>query len=122
MRALLAAVLALPAPILADGTCRYDYTVWSATERRTSRTVHVDKPRSQLRADERGPLGCTPCREDQEAFDALWRYARRHAAPSAMASRPMPLEAFLMAMLVGMQRRMMDMESEAGRRGGSAAG
>jgi len=49
-------------------------------------------------------------REDQEAFDALWRYARRQAAPAAMASRPMPLEAFLMAMLVGMQRQLMDMK------------
>ena len=27
-------------------------------------------------------------KEDQEAFDLLWRYARRHAAPSAMANRP----------------------------------
>ena len=52
-------------------------------------------------------------REDQEAFDALWRYARRHAAPAAMASRPMPLEAFLMAMLVGIQRRLMDLKGES---------
>lgn len=48
--------------------------------------------------------------EDQEAFDALWRCARRHAAPAAMASRPLPLEAFLMAMLVGLQRRLADLE------------
>ena len=42
--------------------------------------------------------------EDQEAFDALWRYARRHAAPAAMASRPIPMEAVFMAALVGLQR------------------
>lgn len=43
-------------------------------------------------------------REDQEAFDALWRYARKHAAPAAMASRAVPMEAVFMAALVGMQR------------------
>ena len=48
--------------------------------------------------------------EDQEAFDALWRHARRHAAPAAMASRGIPLEAFLLAMLVGVERRLMDLE------------
>lgn len=44
-------------------------------------------------------------REDQEAFDALWRLARFHAAAAAMASRPMPFEAALMAMLVGLMRQ-----------------
>ena len=48
--------------------------------------------------------------EDQEAFDALWRHARRHAAPASMASRPMPLEAAFMGMLVGLQRRLMHLE------------
>jgi len=51
-------------------------------------------------------------KEDQEAFDALWRYARRHATPAAMASRSIPLEAFFMAMLVGLERRLMDIRRE----------
>jgi hypothetical protein len=50
-------------------------------------------------------------KEDQEAFDALWRYARRHAAPAAMASRPLPIEAVLMSMLVGLQRQVMELEN-----------
>lgn len=49
-------------------------------------------------------------KEDQEAFDALWRLARFHAAAASMASRPMPLEAALMAMLVGLMRRALDEE------------
>ncbi len=52
--------------------------------------------------------------EDQEAFDALWRVARRHAAPSAMASRPVPMEAVFMSMLVGLKRRLMDLERREG--------
>ena len=47
-------------------------------------------------------------KEDQEAFDALWRLARFHAAAASMASRPMPFEAALMAMLVGLMRRAQD--------------
>lgn len=49
-------------------------------------------------------------REDQEAFDALWRWARRHAAPAAMASRPMPFEAALMGMLVALARLALENE------------
>ncbi len=49
-------------------------------------------------------------KEDQEAFDALWRFARYHAAPASMASRPMPFEAALMAMLVAMERQLMEIE------------
>jgi hypothetical protein len=48
--------------------------------------------------------------EDQEAFDALWRLSRRHAAPAAMAGRAAPLDAALMAMLVGLERQMLDLE------------
>ena len=47
-------------------------------------------------------------REDQEAFDALWRLVRRHAAPSAMASRAVVLETVFMSMLVGMMRALID--------------
>lgn len=53
-------------------------------------------------------------KEDQEAFDALWRLARRHAAPASMASRPLPLDALFMAMLVGLQRQVMDLERRLG--------
>ena len=47
-------------------------------------------------------------KEDQEAFDALWRLARRHAAPSAMASRAVVLESAVMAMLVGLMRAQLE--------------
>jgi hypothetical protein len=49
-------------------------------------------------------------KEDQEAFDALWRFARYHAAPASMASRPMPFEAALMAMLVALERQFLELE------------
>ena len=49
-------------------------------------------------------------KEDQEAFDALWRFARYHAAPASMAGRPMPFEAALMAMLVAMERQVLELE------------
>ncbi|MFH1723870.1 MAG: hypothetical protein ABII00_04525 [Elusimicrobiota bacterium] len=49
-------------------------------------------------------------REDQEAFDALWRHVRRHAAPASMASRAVPLESVFMAMLVGLERRAEELE------------
>ena len=56
-------------------------------------------------------------REDQEAFDALWRFARFHAAPASMASRPMPFEAALMAMMVAVERQIMEMEKLEKKRG-----
>ena len=51
-------------------------------------------------------------KEDQEAFDALWRHARRHAAAASVAGRAILLEAALVAMLVGIQRRLMELERE----------
>jgi hypothetical protein len=51
-------------------------------------------------------------KEDQEAFDALWRFARYHAAPASMASRPMPFEAALMAMLVAVERQLIEIEKQ----------
>jgi hypothetical protein len=59
-------------------------------------------------------------KEDQEAFDALWRFARYHAAPASMASRPMPFEAALMAMLVAMERQLLELEKKNGNDGGVA--
>ena len=50
-------------------------------------------------------------REDQEAFDALWRAARRHAAPAAMASRAVVLESVFMAMLVVLMRAALERKS-----------
>ena len=59
-------------------------------------------------------------KEDQEAFDALWRFARYHAAPASMASRPMPFEAALMAMLVAMERQLLELEK--GKKNGDGGG
>jgi len=50
--------------------------------------------------------------EDQEAFDALWRFARRHAAPAAMAGRAVPFDAAVMAMLTGLERQLLDLEKK----------
>lgn len=49
-------------------------------------------------------------KEDQDAFDALWRFARFHAAPASMASRAMPFEAAVMAMLVALERQLLELE------------
>ena len=61
-------------------------------------------------------------KEDQEAFDALWRFARYHAAPASMASRPMPFEAALMAMMVAVERQIMEMEKLEKKRSEDADG
>lgn len=45
-------------------------------------------------------------KEDQEAFDMIWSYARRHAAAASMASRSLPFEAHCLSMLVGLQREI----------------
>ena len=60
-------------------------------------------------------------KEDQEAFDALWRFARYHAAPASMASRPMPFEAALMAMLVAMERQLLEIEKQKNAKDGGVA-
>ena len=49
-------------------------------------------------------------REDQEAFDALWRWARHHTAPLSMAGRPVPFEGVVMSMLVELTRRVAALE------------
>ncbi len=61
-------------------------------------------------------------KEDQEAFDALWRFARYHAAPASMASRPMPFEAAIMAMLVAIERQMIELEKKKRADHGEAGG
>jgi hypothetical protein len=49
-------------------------------------------------------------KEDQEVWDSLWRFARRHAAPLSMASRPVPMEGITMAMLLGLAARIQELE------------
>ena len=49
-------------------------------------------------------------KEDQEAFDQLWRFCRRHAAPICMASRPVPNDALVLAMLVSLCRIVMELQ------------
>jgi hypothetical protein len=61
-------------------------------------------------------------KEDQEAFDALWRFARFHAAPASMASRPMPFEAALMAMMVAVERQIIEMDRHEKKRSKDADG
>jgi hypothetical protein len=56
-------------------------------------------------------------REDQEVFDGLWRHARRHAAPLSMASRPVPMEGILMAMLLGLAARVAELEARGAVKG-----
>src|SRR3954454_6843104 len=40
--------------------------------------------------------------EDRAMFDRLWTHVRTHAVPASMANRPVPMEAILMAMIVGL--------------------
>jgi len=49
-------------------------------------------------------------KEDQDVLDGLWRFARRHAAPLSMASRPVPMEGIMMAMLLGLAARVQELE------------
>jgi hypothetical protein len=48
-------------------------------------------------------------KEDQEAFDAVWRHARRHTTAASMASRPLPFEAHVLSMMVGLERELEDL-------------
>ena len=50
-------------------------------------------------------------KEDHALFDRLWRYARFHAVPFSMANRPVPFEAILMAMLVGLIHELEDLRT-----------
>ncbi len=47
--------------------------------------------------------------EDREAFDVVWSYTRRHATASSMAVRLVPFEAFVMSMMVGIQRDLLEL-------------
>jgi len=45
--------------------CTYHHSVWSTEEGRALPAPPTDKPRSALEPHEVGPLGCTPCEQDQ---------------------------------------------------------
>ena len=45
-------------------------------------------------------------KEDRIHFDALWRYAKLHAAESSMASRALPFESMLISMLLEQQKQI----------------
>jgi len=56
-------------------------------------------------------------KEDQAAFDDVWSFVRRHAMAASMASRPLPFEAHCLAMIVGLQREIIELkESTSPRR------
>lgn len=57
-------------------------------------------------------------KEDQAAFDELWTLARRHAVPASQAERPIPFEAHVMGMLVGVMRKLQEPCSCGARRDG----
>jgi len=71
----------------ADDRCTYTATVWNTIARRTTRTLSVDKPRSELTPAETGPSGCTPCEQDQVSvrLDATLELTLcRHVLPAVM--------------------------------------
>lgn len=45
--------------------CHYDYTVWNTNTRRSEGPYRISKWKKDLTQKEKGPFGCTPCREDQ---------------------------------------------------------
>ncbi|OVE77790.1 hypothetical protein BVX98_01840 [bacterium F11] len=51
-------------------------------------------------------------KEDQEAFDDVWSYARRHAMAASMASRLLPFEAHCLSMMVGLQQEIRGLKKQ----------
>ena len=49
-------------------------------------------------------------KEDQEAFDEIFRAARMQLASSAYAARPIPFESVIMAALIAQQRMIHDLQ------------
>ncbi len=45
--------------------CHYDYTVWNTRTRSSEGPFRVQKWKAELSSEERGPFGCTICKEDQ---------------------------------------------------------
>ena len=54
-------------------------------------------------------------REDQEAFDALFRAARLQLAGGAYAARPIPFESMAMAMLLAQQQQIRTLQTTVDR-------
>lgn len=50
----------------AKNTCTYEYSVWNTKSNAVGKRIRVDKGRLNLDESEKGPLGCTPCEEDQK--------------------------------------------------------
>ena len=46
--------------------CHYSYSVWNVKLKKSAAWKTVAKPYAKLTAEEKGPLGCTPCLEDQQ--------------------------------------------------------
>jgi hypothetical protein len=44
--------------------------------------------------------------EDRELFDALWRSVRHYSVSSQMANRPVPFEALLVSMILGVLKEV----------------
>ena len=49
-------------------------------------------------------------KEDQEAFDELFRAARLQLASSAYAARPIPFESIIISMLIMQQRMLKELQ------------
>jgi hypothetical protein len=45
-------------------------------------------------------------REDQQAFDRLFKLSRRHMAEAAYAARPVPFDALVMTILLEQQKEL----------------
>lgn len=58
-------LLTLLASAAAQDACTYQLSVWDTGTRKSISTPRVDKPKSALEPHERGPMGCTPCEQDQ---------------------------------------------------------
>lgn len=51
-------------------------------------------------------------REDQEVFDLLFAFAKRHMAEAANAARPVPFDALVMSILLEQQKEIRRLRGE----------
>ncbi|MBE7486702.1 hypothetical protein HS121_00365 [bacterium] len=51
-------------------------------------------------------------REDREAFDQLFRYAKLHIAEASCAARPIPFDALVLAILLEQQKEIRRLKAE----------
>lgn len=59
-------MLILLSALVYGADCTYQPSVWHTATSRSVRSAPVVVARSALSPEERGPLGCTPCEQDQE--------------------------------------------------------